>query len=553
MTAKDAQDSLLAEQILSRFFSRVEPRDHADVYAIRHLPQEIQATLNGLYSRSRLSMRETFLRRLRQGLEQQGKTLADLPLGEGRSDEEVLSQVLTEKAGSFLRTYAIDHGHNSLREGAVLHLAIENVSQLVTRFLQRERRASFEESSTRYISFSKEGQWRDPEVMAAGGEWRQAYERALEESFALYVESTEQIREHLLETRPCPDGEDAKAWARAAKAEAFDSARYLLTPALHTKFGLVADARTISDMVTQLCSHPLQEFQLVGERIKEAAETEIPTLLTHAGKNRYLASSLETERALASELLAGPNESEDPIREGSLEVRLLQAPEELDARILASCLYEETDRPYHEILDRIRALSSSEMATTFEQVLSSRGTRDAVPEGMEGGGTLDFEVILDFGAYRDIGRHRKGFQQQQRLQTDLGYAVPPLFDEAGLGQRYRETMQSVGRKARKVAERFPFAAGYLIPFAYLQRVRLCFDVRQMAYFVELRSAPEGHFSYRRIAILMGDALAEVAPLYARYVKTCREEVLLGRVQSEREKDERRRGREERARQLGFET
>ncbi len=503
-------------------------------------------------------MRETFLRRLSQGLEKQGKTLADLPLGQGKSDEEVLSQILTDKAGSFLRTYAIDHGHNSLREGAVLHLAIENVSQLVTRFLQRERRASFEESSTRYISFSSEGQWRDPQVMAAGGEWAQAYEEAIDESFTFYVEAIELIRKHLLETRPCPEGEDEKAWGRAAKAEAFDSARYLLTPALQTKFGIVADARTISDLVTQLCSHPLDEFRIVGQRIKEAAESEIPTLLTYAGENEFLVRNREAERGLASELFddlgssRGAGETK-PIAEGQMEVCLLRAPEQLDACILASYLYEESARPYHEILEKIQGLNPAEMETLFERVLGSRGTRDAVPEGMEAGGILDFEVCLDFGAYRDIGRHRKGFQQQQTLTTHLGYAVPPLFDEAGLGERYRHTMESVGSKARKIAERFPLAAGYLIPFAYLQRVRLRFDLRQMAYFVELRSAPEGHFSYRQVAILMGDALAEVAPLYARYVKTCREEVLLGRVQSERNKDDRRRQREERARQLGFET
>ena len=160
-------DTELKRSILARFFSRTEPRDHADIYLLKNLPQELRATLNGLYSRSRRSMRDTFLKRLEKGLEQQGKGLNELQLPDS-SPEEALTDILVEKAGEFLRTYAIDHGHNSLREGAVLHLAVEKVSQLVTRFMQRERRASFEESSTRYISFSKEGHWRDKELMAAG-------------------------------------------------------------------------------------------------------------------------------------------------------------------------------------------------------------------------------------------------------------------------------------------------------------------------------------------------------------------------------------------------
>ncbi|MFQ5505650.1 MAG: hypothetical protein ACE5F1_12770, partial [Planctomycetota bacterium] len=111
----------LEERVLASFFSRTRPREHADIYVVRNLPQEIRATLNGLYSRSHLSMRQTFLKRLRDGLGKQGRTLADLSATQ--SSEQALGKVMTEKAGVFLRTYAIDHGHNSLREGAMLHLA----------------------------------------------------------------------------------------------------------------------------------------------------------------------------------------------------------------------------------------------------------------------------------------------------------------------------------------------------------------------------------------------------------------------------------------------
>jgi len=154
-------------KLLSFYFSSTEPRDHADIYLVRNLPEEVRATLNGLYSRSHLSMRDALLSRLKKGLEEQGQSLESLAVPEERPD--AAAGFLTERSGKFLKTYAIDHGHNSLREGSVLHFAVENVSQLVTRFLQRERRCSFEESSTRYISFSAEGHWRDPDVLAAPG------------------------------------------------------------------------------------------------------------------------------------------------------------------------------------------------------------------------------------------------------------------------------------------------------------------------------------------------------------------------------------------------
>ena len=253
-------------KLLSLYFSAIEKRDHADIYLVRDLPPEVAATLNGVYSRSQLSMRDNFLARLEKGLEETGRTIEDLELAEPRRD--VLTAILADKSGKFLKTYAIDHGHNSLREGSVVHLAVENVSQLVTRFIQRERRCSFEESSTRYISFSNERHWRDPDVMAAGGATAAAYEEIIESTFSLYERLTEDLMAHLRRARAQKEDEKKGPYERALRAEAFDAARYLLTPALMTKWGMVIDARTLSDMVTELLSHPLAEFRLVGERLK---------------------------------------------------------------------------------------------------------------------------------------------------------------------------------------------------------------------------------------------------------------------------------------------
>jgi len=540
-------DDQIRTRVLSRFFSRVEPREHADIYAVRKLPQEIRATLNGLYSRSHLSMRETFLKRLEQGLATQGKELGDLPLPD--SSEDVLSRVLVDKAGVFLRTYAIDHGHNSLREGAMLHLAVEQVSQLVTRFMQRERRASFEESSTRYISFSKQGHWHDPDVLAAGSPWADLYRNAIDESFEFYQESIALLRDHLTATRPPDAGDDPKAYKRAVRAEAFDSARYLLTPALHTKFGLVADARTVADMVTELCSHPLAEFRIVGDRLKQEAEKEVPTLLVHAGENSYRKATRDEVRDYTQTI--GSDEAVDG--PGELSVRLLDAPTDLDERLLVSLLYEQGSQSYETLAAHVLGLAASERQSLFERFLSTRGKRDAMPEGFEGAGVLDYEMLVDFGAYRDIARHRKGFQQQQPLTTQHGFAMPPLFEEAGLADRYCRVMASVADKVRRLAESFPNQAGYVVPFGFLQRARVRFDAQQMAYFIELRSAPEGHFSYREIAIAMARELEHVAPLYAQWIRVCTDSVVLGRVEAERERDEIRRRREQRANELGFET
>ncbi|MCA8949235.1 MAG: FAD-dependent thymidylate synthase [Planctomycetes bacterium] len=534
MTATGRSYSEFERRLLSTYFSVVDSPEHADIYLVRNLPQEVAATLNGVYSRSSKSMRDQFLDRLQQGLEAQGRRLEDMPLAAGG---DPLSGVMTDKAGQFLKTYAIDHGHNSLREGAVVHLAVEKVSQLVTRFVQRERRCSFEESSTRYISFSAESHWRDPDVAAAGGEIAAAYERVLATTFALYQQASETLLEHLKRERPLQAGEKEGPWLRTLKAEAFDAARYLLTPAIRTKWGMVADARTLSDVISELASHPLAEFRLVGERMRQQAEQALPTLLRHAGESAFQrALRAELPRVLADLGIAPPAPRPGPAEPTTL---LLSHDPELDDRLLASLLYEPSGQPFAALMATVKAMTGGQRAALLERLMAQRGRFDPWPLALEGAMPFDFELLVDFGAYRDIGRHRKSLQQMQTMTTAHGFAVPPLLAAAGLADSYAAVLERAAADQQIVAAEFPDAAAYVTPFAFLQRVRIQFDPRQTAYFVELRSGPEGHFSYRQVALEMFAHVREVSPLFARFIRAQEGGAFLGRLESEMTADERR--------------
>lgn len=525
-------------RLLAAYFSVVDGSDHADIYLVRNLPAEVAATLNGVYSRSSKSMRDQFLDRLRQGLAANGQQLEDLPLPNGKTDE--LSAVMADKSGKFLKTYAIDHGHNSLREGSVVHLAIERVSQLVTRFIQRERRCSFEESSTRYIPFTAETHWRDPDVMAAGGDVKGAYDAVLDETFALYTRATEHLLAHLQKVRPLLDGEKEGPYLRTLKAEAFDAARYLLTPAIYTKWGMVADARTLSDVITELRSHPLAEFRHVGERMQQQSEQVLPTLLQHAKPNAFSQALYDELPQIADEL--GVVAADKTTGPATGHTELVDYDKDLDNRLLASLLFEASQLPFSALVSRVKALTDGQRLELLTRAMAQRGNHDGWPPGLEGGAPFEFETVLDFGAYRDIGRHRKGFQQQQLLTTVHGFAVPPLMQEAGLADDYGAVMARAAERQQQVAQRFPHAAGYVAPFGFLQRVRLVFDPRQVAYFVELRSGPEGHFSYRQVALDMHEHVARVSPLFAQFIRAKKGDAFLGRLDSEMSADERRQRR-----------
>ncbi|MCK5942548.1 MAG: FAD-dependent thymidylate synthase, partial [Planctomycetes bacterium] len=403
---------------------------------------------------------------------------------------------------------------------------------------------SFEESSTRYIPFTAETHYRDPDVIAAGGDALADYDAVLDETFALYTKATDVLLAHLKQLRPLADGEKEGPYLRTLKAEAFDAARYLLTPAIYTKWGMVADARTLSDIITELLSHPLHEFRVVGERIKEQAQQVLPTLLTHARPNAFLQAQHQQLPEIAREL--GVAQAEPTTGPADGHTTLLRYDRDLDDRLLASLLYESSQLPFSALVERVRAMSADEREALLDRVMAARSSHDAWPAGLEGGDMFEFETVLDFGAYRDIGRHRKGFQQQQTLTTAHGFAVPPLMREAGLGDEYEAVMQRTAERQQRIAARFPHAAAYVTPFGFLQRVRLVFDPRQVAYFVELRSGPEGHFSYRQVALDMMRLVREVSPLFAKFIRAKEGAAFLGRLDSEMSADERRKRRMEAA-------
>ena len=133
-------------------------------------------------------------------------------------------------------------------------------------------------------------------------------------------------------------------------------------------------------------------------------------------------------------------------------VTLLRHDPDLDVRLLASLLYEHAGAPMAELEARVRALTDGQRRELLDEALRARGPHDAWPAGLEGAMPFEFEVLLDFGAYRDIGRHRKGFQQQQAMTVDHGFAVPPLIELAGLAQRYTAVLEQEMR-SRGLSER----------------------------------------------------------------------------------------------------
>ena len=481
------------------------------VFVLKGLPEEVVAVLFAYYSRSRESLRTNLLKLLQDHeLDVTGSAAAE----EAGEDDLDLAR---RKAKEFHEKWVVGYGHASVAEHAVAHIAIEEASIVASKIIEDTRLAAFTEKSTRYVPFGRE-YYHAPELQGEAG---RIYRETTEQLFDLYEELLPLVTARVAETADRSQFKTERGFLNSCQAQACDALRYLLPAATHTNIGLTANARTLEHLISKLLSHPLAEAREVGERIRVEATKVIPTLINYARVKQYWVETPPAVRALADSLLATP----EPAAEPAEAVRLVQAPEDAIARLAAAILYEFTDQPYEAIWARVRELPGEDQRLVVEEYLKRRVTYGTAPHTYTDPPLrslehlyFTFEILVDYGAYRDIQRHRMATQTTQRLTCRHGYDVPELLDAYGFGDRFRSAMERAAVGFEAVAKEAPEEAQYLVPLAYRKRVLFTWNLRALHHFISLRSARQGHPSYRRIAQEVWQELERAEPFLARFVK-----------------------------------
>ncbi len=515
----------MPETDLSRFFTNTDK----SVFALQNLPEEVVAYLFARYSRSRLSLRDD----LRAMIE--AEDLGAL-IGSGSTDNSSGTAGLQERARAFAEKYVLGYGHSSVAEHGMVHLALEDISILASKLVEDARLASFTEKSTRYVAFDPSKVYYPPTVMA-DAELALEYRKTVRGLLDAYTGWTEDAVAQIKARTPRTEKQSERGYEAASRATAFDLLRYLLPAATYTNVGLTLNARTLEHLITKLLSQPLEEGQALGLRIKEEAQHVVPTLLKYADVNDYRAETSTAIVALARELLeippapnnggAGEELSGSPIIGSSQErsglkggggVSLLFSDPDADDKLVAAILYGAASLPMDSLLARVKALPQADKERVVDEYLKRRGRHDAPGRAFERL-SCTVEMTLDYGAYRDVQRHRMATQTTQTLSPVLGFEKPREINEFGYGARYDALMaQSAATYARLYDAGSTHEAAYVLPLATRIRVLFTWNLREVAHFVELRSARQGHPSYRRIAQEVYYAVAEKYPLIARYLR-----------------------------------
>lgn len=467
------------------------------VFALTALPQVTAAALFARYSRSPKSLRRLLL----------DEFLEPAPAESPAAGPDAGRKRASDLFGRVLAEY----GDDSVAQLAGVHLACEQVSQLLAKAIEWGRLGAYLEQSTRYIAYTdrRDGHYRyhrDPDLL---GSWAgPVYTAAMEALFDAYADLQEPLRTHLDAT--LPPQSDERARRRAIRALALDLLRGLLPAGTVSNLGVFATPQAYELLVMRLRAHPLPEARTYAELIADQLQAVIPEFLTRLDRPDrggawvdYLSDTAAALEEAAVELA--------PVSEGARTgVQLVDWTRDGEERILAAALLPHAAQGLGALLQRIRSLPEARRVELFAALVGRRGNRRHRPGRALEHCDYTFEIVSDYGAFRDLQRHRLLTIQWQALTPDLGYEVPETVEEAGLGGRWREAVDQAEAAHAVVGEEFPQQAQYLVTLGHRIRYVMRLNAREALHLIELRTSPQGHPHYRRVCREMHRLIDEQA-------------------------------------------
>ncbi len=508
MTAAD--DNIFGDEerrVLAPFVTDLD----APVFGLRNLPEVIKGALFSRYSRSEKSLRRILLDEFIQAPEADFAAIA----GDGGDEAQLLA---VQRAEKFYERVLIGYGDDSVAELGGAHLACEDISNIAAKALE-DRRIGISplEKSTRYVPFDRKqnGRYRylrEPAIMASS--FAAAYEQTLDALFDTYSRLMQPTIEYVRAATPQQEGTSARAYHSATRAKALDLLRGLLPMATLTNVGLFGNGRAFEYLLTRLYASPLGELQDLAGQMQQPLDALIPSFVKRAKNERgqayqnYLRDTAARVAALAA---AHPLE---PAATRTEAVQLVDYDRQAEQKVLAAILYSQGHLALAEARALAEQLPATERAELLRAYVGERANRFHRPGRALEEAQYSFDLLADIGAYRDLQRHRILSQERQHFSSRHGYVTPAELEDAGLAGDYRRALEQAGELAARIAEEMPEEAGYAVPMAYRVRWRVTLNLRELYHLAELRSTPQGHPGYRRIAQAMYEQVRAVQPLLA---------------------------------------
>ena len=517
------------------------------VFTLVNLPEVVKGALFARYSRSPKSLRRLFLDEFLTP-EQREKAVGRGIMPPPSRDDVELGDAGTKRAEQLYERVFFEYGDDSVAQLGGVHLACEGASNILTKVLEWGRLMAYLEQSTRYIPYDDRpgGRYRYHVPAELEGALRERYRRTLDRGFDTYRDWLPRMRAFYEAKYPRDPTESETVYRMTIRAKALDTLRGMLPAATISNVGIYGTGQAYEQLLLRMRSHPLAEVRAYAELMLTELRQVIPAFLTRVDLperggawSRYLAETRAATQKVTARLL------DDVASKPREEVTLTDFDPDGEVKVVAAALYAVSALPDDQLLERARKMTHEERRAVLDAYVGERRNRRHRPGRAFERTSYRFDVLGDYGAFRDLQRHRLLTLEWQRLTPRHGWVMPEAVAEAGAeGDWRRVLIESAELHDAIAAGGLHEVASYAVAMAYRVRFYMEMNAREAMHVIELRTTPQGHPSYRRICQAMHRLVAERAghrAIAAAMTFADHSAVELERLEAERAAERRRAG------------
>ena len=492
----------------------------SNIFVLKNLPEVLKGALFSRYSRSKLGLRSLLLKDFI--LNKEAAFLSTCEKHEEKSEDQGIA---IQKAQDFYDRILDGYGDDSIGELGGAHLAIENISMIAAKAIEDFRiGGSPLEKSTRYIYFDQKYQgkylfYKDPVLMNSSHS--SLFVSTCNHLFETYGKLTLKLTEQMKKTFRREEKISDIAYNAALRAKVLDCLRGLLPAGTLTNMGLYGNGRFFEGAIQKLNSHPLWEIREMAKESQRELSKVIPSFVRRsdrAHEHHELFAQFYKKSKEGTRLLALKHTSQLETSRKSGSVCLVDYDQEAPFKVGAALLFGHSQVGLLELQQICKNLPQKELDQIFEAASAFRkNRRHKSPRALEHA-TFTFEIVADFGIFRDLQRHRLLTQERQALSCDKGYFIPREILGTEMEQEYRAAMEQARLAFETMVKEMPEEAQYVIPMAYNSHWYFHINLRALQWLCELRSSPAGHPSYRYVAQEMAKQVSHLFPEFERFFK-----------------------------------
>jgi thymidylate synthase ThyX len=499
-------------RILSPFFTNLDK----SIFALTNLPEVVKGALFSRYSRSTKSLRRILLDEFILDPEAGFKEIAGFAEGQGMGQI-----VATKKAEEFYDRVLVGYGDDSVAELGGASIAVEDISNIATKAVEHSRIGlSPLEKSTRYVRFDQkaDGEWkflREPTLMQS--RFADLYLEINDLLFSTYSGLMDPLIAIVKEKVPRGDATD-RAFESACRAKACDLLRGLLPASTITNVGIFGNGRAFEYLMLKMYADPLAEIRNIAAEMHSELSKVVPSFVKRCNDKygqsgqQFIRQTAEGMKKLADRILA-----DEPI-ENQEAVTLVKWDPEAEIKATATALYPYTHLPLSRLMKIAAKMRDDERRFVVDEYCRRRENRRHKPGRAFENVHYTFDILGNFGQYRDLQRHRMLTQERQDLTVKHGYDVPQELVDWGMDSDFREAMKAAADAFWQVHSQYPKEAQYVVPLAYKIRWYFTMSLREVYFLTELRSMQQGHPDYRKVAQQMYLKVRGVHPILAEHAK-----------------------------------